>query len=183
MLSFIAMEEIHLEKVLYWRTLPEVTKYMFTDIDYDLDNQSKWFDKVKHSSNERYWIIRYKETDIGVISLNEINMKNQRTSAGYYIGEKEFKRLGGMVLPYLYNYIFYELGLNKATAEIMEGNDNVFKLHQIYGFREVGTFYQHIYKNDRYYNVHVLELLRKDWEVAGKRYRKLSGDFEVQTKS
>ncbi|WP_172257156.1 UDP-4-amino-4,6-dideoxy-N-acetyl-beta-L-altrosamine N-acetyltransferase [Saccharibacillus deserti] len=177
MLSFVAMNKDHLEKVLQWRTSPEVTKYMFTDIPYDLDNQYKWFDKVKESEKEIYWMICYKNTEIGVVSLNDIDLKNRKTSAGYYIGEKNFRRLGGMVLPYLYNFIFYELGLNKATAEIMSENSNVIKLHQMYGFREVGVFYQHIYKNDRYYDVNVLELLREDWEVSGQRYKNLLLSF------
>lgn len=177
MISFIPMNEGHLEQVLRWRTQKDVSRYMFTDIDYNLENQYKWFESIKNSNGEKYWIIKCGDAEIGVISLNGIDLKNRLTSAGYYIGEAEYRRLGGVVLPYLYNYVFNEMKLNKIVAQIMEGNVNIIKLHALYGFRKVGILKQHVFKYDKYHDVIIFELLKENWLQANGRYKHYIADF------
>ena len=42
-IEFKRLKEEHLEMVLNWRTQPDVTKYMATDIEYDMEKQKQWF--------------------------------------------------------------------------------------------------------------------------------------------
>lgn len=178
MLTFIQLREEHLEQVLKWRTQPDVTKYMFTDLQYDLDNQYKWFQKIKQSDKEKYWIISYEETLVGLISLNDVDDQNKKTSWGYYIGEQNYRMLGGIIPPYLYNYVFYKLNMHKITAEVMEGNVNVMKLHFMHGYREVGHYKDHIYKYNTYHDVYVYELLKDQWDELAPKYKKYVMEFE-----
>lgn len=177
MFKFKKLKEEHLEQVLEWRTRADVTRFMNTDIEKDMDQQREWFEHVSTSSTDRYWIIEMKENPIGLISLNHIDLTNLRTSWGFYIGEKEYRIYGGLVPPYLYNYVFGELGFHKITAEVMSGNDNVVKLNKVHGCREVGVYKEHILKNGVYHDLILMELLNKEWTALNK-FRKYIGEFE-----
>ena len=106
MIHFIKLREEHLEQVLEWRTQEDVTKFMNTDIEKDMDKQRAWFRRISNSKNDAYWVIEIKEKPIGVISLNNIDFVNKRTSWGFYIGEEKYRLYGGIIPPYFYNYIF-----------------------------------------------------------------------------
>ncbi|MGI2296571.1 UDP-4-amino-4,6-dideoxy-N-acetyl-beta-L-altrosamine N-acetyltransferase [Paenibacillus sp. GXUN7292] len=178
MIRFTRLNKSHLEKILTWRTQPDVTRYMFTDIEYNLENQHKWFERVKESETDKYWVISYGDVDFGVVSLNGIDHLNKKTSAGFYIGDHDYRKYGFFVLLYLYNYVFHELKLNKIYAEVMGGNESVIKFHTMYGFREVGIYRQHIYKYGSYHDVFLFELLKEKWLQIGNKYEKYTAKFE-----
>lgn len=179
MFKFIKLREEHLEMVLNWRTKERVTKYMNTDIEYNLDNQKIWFNNISNSKTERYWVITFKGKSIGLISLNNIDYYNKRASWGFYIGEDDYSMYGAIIPHYLYYYVFNILGLNKINAEVLEGNENVLKLNLLHGYRQVGVFKGHIYKNNKFHDLHLLELTKEDWEKTTQKPEKyIIADFE-----
>ncbi|MBU5441002.1 UDP-4-amino-4,6-dideoxy-N-acetyl-beta-L-altrosamine N-acetyltransferase [Paenibacillus sp. MSJ-34] len=178
MLHFIKFKEEHLEQVLTWRTRPEVTQYMFTDIEYNIKKQLQWFQSISNDQTSKYWIAALNGVHIGLVSLNEIDLRNKRCSWGYYIGESSYRMIGGMIAPYIYNYVFDQLGLKKITGMVMEGNINIRKMHEFHGCREVGVYKEHVYKNDRYHDVYLYELLDRDWRVQKERFGAYKGCFE-----
>ena len=93
MLKFLKIQEEHLELILDWRTQPDVTRYMFTDIEHSLENQKKWFENLQADDSSKYWIISYEDQLIGVIYLSDIDRRNNRCSWGYYIGEESGRAL------------------------------------------------------------------------------------------
>lgn len=177
MIRFIKLREQHLEQVLEWRTKEDVTQFMNTDIDHDMEKQREWFRKISKSTTDFYWIIEIKEKPVGVISLNNIDYLNKRTSWGFYIGEEKYRLYGGIIPPYFYNYIFSKFDFHKITAEVMEGNGNVLKLNLFHGYRLVGVYKDHIFKNGSYRDLNLLELLKEDWLQVNK-YQKYVGEFE-----
>lgn len=177
MIRFIKLQEEHLEQVLEWRTREDVTKFMNTDIEYNIENQKKWFNKIKNSEIDKYWIINIKNNLVGLISLNDIDFVNKRASWGYYIGEEKYRIYGGIIPTYFYNYVFSRYSLHKLTAEVMTGNDNVLKLNLLHGYRLVGVYKDHIFKNGSFFDLNVLELLERDWLEAGK-FKKNIAEFE-----
>lgn len=177
MIQFKKLREEHLEKVLQWRTQEDVTRYMNTDIESDLGKQIEWFTKVSASTTDKYWILEIKEVPVGLIYLTDLDVVNRRTSWGFYIGEEEYRIYGGLVPPYLYNYVFLELGLHKITAEVMCGNNNVIKLNKIHGCREVGIYKEHIYKRGQFHDLMLMELLKSEWLKLNK-FKKYLSEFE-----
>ncbi|AJQ26096.1 UDP-4-amino-4,6-dideoxy-N-acetyl-beta-L-altrosamine N-acetyltransferase [Pelosinus fermentans] len=177
MLRFDPIREEDLELVLSWRTKQNITQYMYTDISKDLEEQKKWHQRISLDPTCCYWLIHYQEKPIGVIGLSEIDAKNKRCSLTYYIGDETVRGLGGIIPPYIYNYVFTVLQFKKIIAEVMEGNDQVVKLHQLHGYRHVGIYKEHIYKYDKYHDVTVLELLDVEWQRIGKRYKKCNAHF------
>ena len=174
MITFRKLQEHDLEQVLEWRTSEHVTQYMYTDLEKNLENQHKWFEKVSNDPTQYYWIIEVKEQSIGLISLNQMDYQNRKTSFAYYIGDLSYSIIAGRIHPYLYNFVFFELGFNKIYAEVMEGNEGMMKMHLHYGFTHAATFKEHIYKYDKFHNIEYFELLATDWKEKCTKFHKFN---------
>lgn len=176
MFKFLKLKESHLKMVLGWRVNPEVSHHLFTEVEYNLEKQKQWYDQISKDQRYRYWIIEYQGTAVGVVNLAEIDLVNRRCNAGFYIGETAYQHVGGMVLPYLYNYVFKELKLKKIYGEVVDGNA-IIKIHDFHGYRMVGTYKDHIFKHGKFIDVHLVELMDECW-LSQRRYQKYSAVFE-----
>jgi UDP-4-amino-4,6-dideoxy-N-acetyl-beta-L-altrosamine N-acetyltransferase len=160
------INEEDLEKIMNWRMLPDVTKYMYTDPDLTLADQLRWYKKAVDSSNEKYWIIQLEDgTDVGLLSLNHIDTKNSQCSWAYYIADSAArgKGLGRILECNIYDYVFDQLNLNKLWCEVFEFNENVIRIHEKFGSKIEGAFKDHICKNGHFYNVVRMAILNSEW--------------------
>ena len=177
MIKFITLQKEHLEMVLGWRVQPEVSQYLLTEVTYDLEKQHQWFEQISKDNTYRYWVIVYQDIPIGLLNLAAVDQQNLRCSAGYYIGDLRYRQLGAMIPPYLYNYIFQEMKFRKIYGEVVAGNKNILKIHQMHGFRQVGMYKDHIFKNEQFYDIILIELLSEIW-LEQKRYRQYVAAFD-----
>lgn len=166
------IQKIDLQKIMEWRMLPEVTRYMYTDPVLDLEKQKKWFDKIQTSLKDLYWIIEIDNIGIGLISINNIDRKNKRCSWGYYIADMSFRGRGiaRELECNIYDYVFYTLKLNKLSSEVFEFNDKVIKIHEKFGSEIEGILKNHIYKNNKFYNVVFMGIMKNKWDEIKKKY-------------
>ena len=177
MLRFARLREEWLELILRWRRQPEITSVMLTDVAGDLDSQQRWFSRIQSKPSVRYWMILWNERPIGVINLADINAHHRRTTAGYYIGELDYRQLGAVVPPYLYNYVFRQLKLNKIFGEVVSTNTAVLRMHRAHGYREAGILLQHVVKNGVPLDIVLVELLAETW-LAQPKYARYVAEFE-----
>jgi UDP-4-amino-4,6-dideoxy-N-acetyl-beta-L-altrosamine N-acetyltransferase len=173
----VAEEDLHL--LLEWRTSEHVTKFMYTDIEKNMDNQKRWFRFISQDCTQCNWVIHYNDHPIGLISLSQIDLRNKRAALGFYIGDLNYSIIAGRIHPYLYNFAFFELGLNKLCAEVMSGNDGIMKMHLFYGFAHTATFAEHIWKHDRFYDVEYFELLSSTWKEKKSKFHKYTAQFAL----
>lgn len=177
MLHFKRMERADMALVLRWRTSEHVTKYMYTDVEDDMDKQLQWFDKISNDASQKYWIIYAKEIPIGLIALTSIDWVNKKATSGHYVGNLDYALIASRILPYLLNYVFFELGLNKLHIEVMSDNKNMLAMEYQYGFRNVGRFEQHIFKYGKFHDVEILEILAEHWTTNFSKYHRLQATF------
>lgn len=165
-LRFRKITENDLEMILKWRTRPEITRYMYTDIPYDMQNQTEWFGKIRNDVSRRDWIVQADGTDAGVVSIYKIDYTNYKCEWGFYMDPSaaKGKGVGNHVALNIQDYVFEKLGLHKLCGEIMADNTLVVKWHQLLGATLEGKRKQHIFKNGQFHDVIVSGLLKKDWE-------------------
>lgn len=165
MLKLRKMREEDIYKVMEWRSLPEVTRYMYTDITPTRESQKAWFDRVSASDAYLYWIIEIEGTDIGVINLYDIDRTNSRAFWAYYIADTSFRGRGiaRNLECNIYDFVFDTLGLDKLCCEVFEDNDKVVQIHQKFGSKIEGTFINHIKKNGEWKNIVRMAILKNDW--------------------
>ncbi|MEB1806647.1 MAG: UDP-4-amino-4,6-dideoxy-N-acetyl-beta-L-altrosamine N-acetyltransferase [Bacillaceae bacterium] len=171
-MEFLQIRESDLEQILTWRTSEFVTKYMYTDIEYNLKNQKEWYEKVQKNEHSYYWIVATKGKKFGLVSINDIDWKNKKATWAFYVGEPSLSMVAGLIGPHLYNFAFDNIGLNKLTGEVMAENEAVRKMHLKHGCREVGVYNEHIYKNGHYHDVYLYEMLASHWREVGEKYKK-----------
>lgn len=177
-MKWIEIQEEHLQQILDWRTSEMVTRFMYTDIEYNLDKQQQWLETIRQDENGRYWTMSYRDTLIGFISLTSINWTHKRADWNFYIGEPKYSMIAGLLGAYMYNYAFYELGLEKLMGEVMAENEAVRALHIKQGAREVGYYEKHILKNEQWHDVYVFEMTKESWQEKGKKFQKYVPEVE-----
>lgn len=171
-MKWIPIEEQHLKQILDWRTSEQVTRFMYTDIEYDLENQKKWLQHIRADKNGRYFLMEYRDELMGFISLTDIHWQHKRATWNFYVGNMNYAMLAGFLGAYMYNYAFGELGLEKLNGEVMDINEGVRKLHSKQGAREVGVLERHILKNDAWHDVYVFEMTKERWQETGMKFAK-----------
>lgn len=175
-LRFAKITEEHLELILRWRTRPDIASVMISDVEPDMDEQRRWLEKISSEPAVRHWMILWNDRPIGVINLAEIDHRHKRCSAGYYIGDLDLRQLGAVIPPYLYNHVFRDLGFNKIYGEVLASNSAALRMHAMHGYRQVGTLREHIFKDGRFMDMVVIELLASTW-LAQPRYRRYVAEF------
>jgi UDP-4-amino-4,6-dideoxy-N-acetyl-beta-L-altrosamine N-acetyltransferase len=177
MFKFIRLKEDHLHIVLKWRTNPEISQFMLSKVEDNIESQRKWFRSILEDRAVAYWVILYKKIPIGLINIAAIDLNAKKCNAGFYIGELQFRQLTAFILPYFYNLVFRVLGFNKIYGEVLDGNSSVLKIHLMHGYRHVGKFIDHVFIDGQYKDIHLVELTSTTW-LAQARYLSYFEDFE-----
>ena len=147
-INFRPIDESDSEMVLNWRTSLRVTKFMVTDIEYDLNSQIKWIKSLKTRFDYYVWIIQLNQIPIGVINLYDIDFESYSCSWGFYIGNEEYSGYGGFVPPYFYNFVFNVLSFKLINIKVFSDNLSVIKLHLKSGYEFNPLFDEFIIKNN-----------------------------------
>ena len=107
MINFRKITEDDLTLILRWRTDPEVTRYMSTDIEFDLEKQTNWYNQVVCTrSPAEHWIISHNERPVGILYLEKYN------STCSSKGMLDSKDLDGTIVYLLSNMSKYINGQN-----------------------------------------------------------------------
>ena len=172
----ICLREIYeeeLELIMSWRTREDITKFMYTDPVLTIEKQRAWYEKNKFDNANIHLIIESDNVPIGLLSVTDIDRKNNRCSWGYYIADKDKRNLKlALTIEWnLYDYVFYELKLNKLTGELFKFNKAVIRLHQMCGSVIEGERKEHILKNGKYYDIVEMGICKADWERMRKKYK------------
>lgn len=159
------VKEKDLEKIMYWRMLPEVTRFMYSDPVLTVNKQKEWFNTIQERHDCKYWIIVVNGCEAGVLNLSNIDNTNNSCSWGWYIGESSCKGLG--IAPRIeinvYQYVFDILNLNRLHSEVFAFNRKVIKLHEKCGSIVEGLLKEYIRKNEQYYDVVVMGITASRW--------------------
>lgn len=159
------LHESALERVMHWRMLPEVTKYMYTDPILTLPEQRAWYEKISADQTVKYWLIEVDNTDIGVINLADIDLVNLRCCWGHYLADISYRGSGLWTILEcnMYDYVFNTLNFNKLWCEVFSFNKRAINAHKKCGSEIEGVFKQHIYKNGQFFDVVRMAILKEKW--------------------
>ncbi|MFC1499689.1 UDP-4-amino-4,6-dideoxy-N-acetyl-beta-L-altrosamine N-acetyltransferase [Candidatus Zixiibacteriota bacterium] len=165
-LLFRKISEDDLAMILAWRTMPEVSDYMYTDPAQDIEKQHEWFQQISADPDRLDWVINVDEEDVGLVSIVRIDRHNQRCEWAYYLASPfvHGKGIGKSVELNILRYVFETLGLNKLCCEVFTANDRVIKLHEKFGSHIEGTRLEHIFKKGEFRDIVIMGILRKEWE-------------------
>ncbi len=137
-----------------------------------LYQQKKWFESIQNRRNElRLMIDTENNGTIGLISLTDIDLKNRTAEFHYKLATSKNlkgKGYGTKALSALIEYAFMQMNLNCIYSGNIEYNNVTERIKEKLGFKKEGVLRERIFKNGKYFNIHVWSLLRSDWESTKK---------------
>lgn len=63
--------------------------------------------------------------------------------------------------------------LNKIICENLENNQKVLNIHKKFGFKLDGVKREEIFKNNKYFDIYLMSLLRKDYDKYKKKISRI----------
>lgn len=171
------------DRLLVWRNLPEIARWMYSDHLISKAEHARWFDAAFADPRRRYWIVETDATPVGLANLYDLAPEHGRTSWAYYLAEPSTRGqgVGAFVEYWVIEHVFGELGLNKLWCEVLIGNEGVWRLHEGFGFQREALLRQHVRKDGEPADVVGLGLLRADWASVreASRARLASRGFDL----
>ena len=171
-LNFRRMQCSDAALLLKWRTAPEISKHMYTDlVEPSETKQVAWINAMNARKNYLGYMILDDSQAVGFLCFTDIDYNHKRCSTGSYIYEREARLKYALTLhTYICNYVFAKLKLNKIVNYVMDANAKVVKLQKLHKTKLVGCLHQHIYKHGKFHDVHVFEQLKEDWSQQKQHF-------------
>ncbi len=142
----------------------------------NLQTEESWIDGLyKDDRNIVLGIaLRKSEKLIGSTGLHGIDWKSRNAEFGILIGDKEEwnQGYGTEATQLIAEYAFTELGLNRLRLRVYEYNRRAIRCYQKAGFREEGILRQERYHGGRFWDVHIMGLLRAEWDAKRPKKEK-----------
>jgi RimJ/RimL family protein N-acetyltransferase len=164
-ISFREVEVPDAKMILDWRTSPEVTRYMVTDVPYDVGAQEKWIRDCYARKDYYHWVVICDRTPIGCVHVHDFDFENARTSWGFYKGLARFPGTGPRILAFFYNWLFLTVGVKDVFTEVFYNNVKAIELYLGHGHKFMPVRDRVINKNGREILLIALSLARRDWDA------------------
>jgi UDP-4-amino-4,6-dideoxy-N-acetyl-beta-L-altrosamine N-acetyltransferase len=169
-LRMIELDDIQLLR--YWRNLDHVRNRMVMTNFIERDGQRKWFEGLNNDL-VRYFIFSLDSKDIGCVNLTKINYVEKTFEGGVFCGDSSYLNhwVNIWACVSLYNYAFFELGLEKSYATILKDNRPALSLNKSLGYKFI---------EDAEQNIGRFVLTRNDYVSASEKIQRYLTDFAKQ---
>ena len=158
----------NLEQLRNWRNKPELRKYFREYREISPDMQKRWYqEKVLNDTKQVNFEIHENTSNqlIGHCGLYYINWVHRHAEFGIYIGDSDYRSggYGSDALRQLIRYGFEDLNLNRIWCEVYD-NNAALEVYKHIGFVYEGKMRENYYNEGRYWDSHILAMLRSDYE-------------------
>jgi [ribosomal protein S5]-alanine N-acetyltransferase len=154
--------------MITWLEDLEVTKRLAVRFPLSLDEELEWLRGRAADRNSILWVIEQEGRVVGTTGLEGIDWMNQNASTGTLIGDKSVwgRGIAGEMMRRRADFAFTELPLRKLRSSFIEGNEASRRAQLGAGYREVGRLRQEVWREGRWLDLILTELLRQDWEAG-----------------
>jgi RimJ/RimL family protein N-acetyltransferase len=152
--------------MIAWFEDMEVTARLARRFPLSLEEEQEWLRQAAADANSVFWVVEYKGRPIGSTSVMAIDWANGHGATGTVIGDKTAwgKGIGGEVMRLRADFVFRELPLRKLRSGYLEGNEASRRAQAAAGYREVGRWHRQHFREGRWLDEILTELMREDWE-------------------
>ena len=153
-----------------WFADMEATRYLANRFGMSLAAEEEWFKKTGESKDDVVWVIEAESRAIGITGIHRIDWLNAHGLTGTFIGDKTAwrKGYGSEAMALRTEYAFRWLNLHKLSSGAFMENEPSKRALAKAGYREVGIQREESFREGRWHDHWLCELLRSDWEAARK---------------
>lgn len=167
---FRALEPEDYKISVKWRNDDEINSMIggpkyFVSSEYE----KKWVEnKILGNSTDTALAVCLKENKkyIGNVYLSEIDWINRSGRCPILIGDKNERGKGFATEAQLLilKFAFYERGLNRVFAHVLESNKASLRMYEKCGYQKEGILRHSVYKNGKFENQFILSILRSEFD-------------------
>jgi RimJ/RimL family protein N-acetyltransferase len=130
--------------------------------------EEEWFNRVGEDPNSVEWVIEVDGKPVGFTGIAGISWRHGNGETGLVIGDKAMWRKGiaSEAMALRTAYCFRELNLHKLRTRAFMENEPSKRALQKAGYRQAGILRQEFFRDGRWRDVWMGEVLRDDWERA-----------------
>lgn len=157
--------------LLDWRTAPHITRYMLTDVPYDIARQKAWIERANARDDYQHAIIRIAGRDVGYASITVTEPRWRIGEIGVYIGDAAAPpALTVYNFVATLNHAFFTMGLHKLVNHVVAWNDRTVRAQAFNGYRHVGVLRDHALKGGVRHDLHIFEQKASEWAEFRKKF-------------
>lgn len=110
--------------------------------------------------------IRFEDHLAGLLHLDDVDTINGHAEIGIALTDPSMRGRGiaAQAINVMLRYAFLELGLERITARIIDGNEPSKKLFTGLGFVHEGVMRHFVLRGGKYLSMHIYGLIRSDWQ-------------------
>lgn len=160
------------ELILGWRTSADITRFMYTDVENDVDKQRAWIERSNCRSDYHHRLICVEGVAIGYTSIQTTDVAAGIGSIGVYIGDRTFPAtMTALNFIHCLNHAFCSLNHAKIVNHILATNIRALGSQKFTGYRPAGVLPGHIVKNGERIDVHVFEQSKAEWLSFRRKFK------------
>ncbi len=146
----------------------EVTGRLLRRLPPSLSEEQEWLEKMGKDPSTIIWAVEHEGRLVGTTGIHDIDWAQQHGTTGTLIGDKTawHRGLAGELMQLRTDFAFRQLTLRKLNSSYLEGNEASWRAQQKSGYREVGRRRQEYFRDGRWLDLVLTEVLREDWEKS-----------------
>lgn len=152
-----------------WYNDEEVSEFLHYEEKFTIKKSLSWLEKVENDSSRYEYIIQLKNngifTNVGIVGLFNLDLKNKK--AGFYItiGEKEFqgKGIAKKATIYFLKDSFKKFDLEKIYLYTDNDNITAQKLYEKVGFVKEGLLRKELFYKNKFIDRCYYGILRREF--------------------
>jgi len=152
--------------IIKWFEDVEVTHFLDNTLPPSLEAEREWLDKTGRDPNFIYWIIEHDGRAVGGTGIMQIDWKHGHGLTGTIIGDKAVwgKGIAREMMQLRAHYAFTQTPLRKLKSRYVDGNVASARAQKAAGYKEVGRLREEVFRDGKWKDMILTELLRSDWE-------------------
>jgi RimJ/RimL family protein N-acetyltransferase len=171
-----AAEKTDIDSFMKWINDPDVTENLMLVWPMSRIEEERWYENMlERPASEHVLVIDIKDPEnpeewraIGTCQFMQIDWRNLSAELGIMIGDKSFwnQGYGTETMRMLLEHGFNVLNLHRIWLQVYAKNARGIRSYQKAGFIHEGQFRQAHYQHGRYYDVHLMSVLKDEWQDA-----------------
>lgn len=161
--------ESEIPTMLRWFADPLVLRFLAAPFFATAPAAEKdWWTQSGADRSSVLWGLEYEGRLVGTTGMRAIDWMSRNAATGTAIGDRTAWRKGiaTEAMQIRAEYAFRQLGLHKLNSGYAEGNAGSAEAQRRAGYREVGRLRDDLFRDGRWHDMIVTEILRDDWEAA-----------------
>jgi UDP-4-amino-4,6-dideoxy-N-acetyl-beta-L-altrosamine N-acetyltransferase len=153
--------------IIRWLNHPDVQRTTLRARPLNLDDETDFIQRMRQSPNDIVFLIVARDDDraVGGTAFHQIDWRSRHTCFGITIGESADwgKGYGTEATRLMVDYAFATLNLNRVWLHVLEYNERGVRCYERVGFKKEGLLRQEHFRDGRYWDTHLMAILRDDW--------------------